>query len=198
MPAVGAGAGAARLAGGSLASRRAGPAKRVFPKLCLTITQIRTDIPRSARAAMRDDSRSSRNVARVAMDAAASGGFAAGRNARSVRRSRVVLAPRPWRQAGGKAHSGDGGKKGRSPGRARISRKAIARGKPGCLGCTCQIRVRFFLPIAHGDCGRSRRPAFPAPSVRRGSNELAKLRRNRCRENRGCSRHVRAAPLSLR
>jgi len=33
-------------------------------------------------------------------------------------------------------------KKGRSPGRARISRQTIARGKPGCLGCTCQIRVR--------------------------------------------------------
>ena len=39
---------------------------------------------------------------------------------------------------------GNGGKRGRSPGRARISRKPIARGKPGCLGCTCQTRVHFL------------------------------------------------------
>ncbi len=39
---------------------------------------------------------------------------------------------------------GNGDNKGRSPGRARISRKPIARGRPGCLGCTCQTRVRLF------------------------------------------------------
>src|SRR6201990_2463304 len=49
--------------------------------------------------------------------------------------------------------NGNGGKKGRSPGRARISRKAVARGKPGCLGCTCQTRVRSSTTIAHGDAG---------------------------------------------
>jgi len=38
--------------------------------------------------------------------------------------------------------AGYGGKKGRSPGRARISRPTIARGRPGCPGCTCQTRVR--------------------------------------------------------
>jgi hypothetical protein len=46
-----------------------------------------------------------------------------------------------------------GARKAASPGRARISRKTIARGKPGCLGCTCQIRVRSCLPIAHGAAG---------------------------------------------
>jgi len=35
------------------------------------------------------------------------------------RRSRVVLAPRRWRQVGGKYPADDGGKKARSPGRAR-------------------------------------------------------------------------------
>ena len=59
---------------------------------------------------------------------------------------------------------GNGGKKGRSPGRARISRKAIAWGKPECLGCTCQTRVRCFL-FAHGAAGAvgarpSLRPLF--------------------------------------
>jgi hypothetical protein len=41
--------------------------------------------------------------------------FCTGRNVRSVRRSRVVLAPRPWRYAGG-VSAGNGGKKGRFPG----------------------------------------------------------------------------------
>ena len=53
-----------------------------------------------ARAAMRDVSRSSRSVARVAMDACGVRGFGTRRKRRSVRRSRVVLAPRPWRLSG--------------------------------------------------------------------------------------------------
>src|SRR5262245_59102671 len=60
-----------------------------------------------------------------------------------------------WRRDPGATPEGvippaTGARKAASPGRARISRKAIARGKPGCLGCTCQIRVRSCLPIAHG------------------------------------------------
>src|ERR1700732_4999120 len=39
--------------------------------------------------------------------------------ARGGRRSRVVLTPRRWRQVCGKCSAGDGGKKARSPGRAR-------------------------------------------------------------------------------
>jgi hypothetical protein len=67
---------------------------------------------------------------------------------------------------------GNGDNKGRSPGRARISRKAIARGKPGCLGCTCQNRVHSCLHFRTRCCGRSRRPAFPAPSLRGGTTNL--------------------------
>jgi len=48
---------------------------------------------------------------------------------------------------------GNGGKKGRSPGRARINRKTIARGRPGRFGCTCQIRVHSFSTSAHGNAG---------------------------------------------
>jgi len=41
-------------------------------------------------------------------------------NACSVRRSRVVLAPRPWRLSGpSRSGFGNGDKKRRSPGRAR-------------------------------------------------------------------------------
>ena len=50
----------------------------------------------------------------------------------------------PGATLAGQVPASNGGKKGRSPGRVRISRKAIARGKPGCLGCTCQTRVRSF------------------------------------------------------
>ena len=49
----------------------------------------------------------------------------------SGRRSRVVLTPRRWRQALRKYPLGDGGKKARSPGRARSKPlKPFARGKP--------------------------------------------------------------------
>ena len=90
------------------------------------------------------------------------------RNVGGVRRSRVVLAPRPWRLFGGKYPADNGDNKGRSPGRVRISRKTIARGKPGCLGCTCQTRVRSSTTPCTRCCGRSQRPAFPAPSNRGG------------------------------
>jgi hypothetical protein len=65
---------------------------------------------------------------------------------------------------------GNGDNKRRSPGRARISRNTIARGKPGCPGCTCGLtRVLFCSTLRTRDCGRSRRPAFPAPSHQRGT-----------------------------
>jgi len=50
-------------------------------------------------------------------------------------------------------------------GEHEVSRKAIARGRPGCLGCTCQTRVRSSTTIAHGAAGAvgarsSLRPLF--------------------------------------
>ena len=91
--------------------------------------------------------------ARVAMDAVASGVFAPDET--SAAYDEVVWS---WRRDPGVyplrlCGDGDGDNKGRSPGRARISRKTIARGKPGCLGCTCQSRVRSFSTIAHGAAG---------------------------------------------
>ena len=58
-----------------------------------------------------------------------------------------------------------GARKAASPGRARISRKAVARGKPGCPGCTCQTRVHSYFASAHGNAGAvgarlSLRPLF--------------------------------------
>src|SRR5215813_3448611 len=63
---------------------------------------------------------------------------------------------------------GNGDNKGRSPGRARISRQTIARGKPGCLGCTCQTRVRSLLPIAHGATGAASARLSLRPLSERG------------------------------
>ena len=117
-----------------------------------------------------------------------------GRNAAGGRRSRVVLAPRPWRlsppaRAGGATVT----KKAAHRGEHEVSRKAIVRGKPGCLGCTCQTRVHSFATFSTRQCGRSQRPAFPAPSSWKRDNEIAELRRNRAVRMRA---HV--SPPSLR
>jgi hypothetical protein len=50
---------------------------------------------------------------------------------RGGRRSRVVLTPRRWRQAGESDFTGDGGNKARSPGSAEEPVKTIAQGRPG-------------------------------------------------------------------
>ena len=81
---------------------------------------------------------------------------------------------------------GNGDKKRRSPGRARISRQTIAWGRPGCLGCTCQTRVRSFYHCTRC-CGRSQRPAFPAPSVRKRDDGLQNPGKNVPRECGGLS-----------
>ena len=56
---------------------------------------------------------------------------------RCVRRSREGLAPRCWCRFGGDKQS-------RSPGRSRISRKAIAQGRPDVLRCSCML-MRVFV-----------------------------------------------------
>ncbi len=81
----------------------------------------------------------------------------------------------------------NGGKKGRSPGRARISRKAIARGKPGCPGCTCQSRVRSYYPIAHGNAGAVGARLSLRPFSGEGHRD-ATPRAKACRGNAACSR----------
>ena len=130
--------------------------------------------------------RSSRNVARVAMDAAASGGFA--RQAKRLQRTAKSCGPGAATVASihaGPCWRGNGDNQRRSPGRARISRQTIARGKPGCLGCTCLIRVRLST-ICTRCCGRSQRLAFPAPFLRRGTMRLQNSGKS-CRGNAvGC------------
>ena len=52
------------------------------------------------------------------------------------------------------------------------NRKTIARGKPGCLGCTCQIRVHSFATLAHGAAG--------AVSARLSLRPLPKREQRKC------------------
>ena len=92
----------------------------------------------------------------------------------SVRRSRVVLAPRPWRYLRKVSFRTTGARKAASPGRARISRKPL-RGESRVVSAVPVVPPPCFL--LHGDYGRSRRPAFPAPSVKERDNEIAQLGR---------------------
>src|SRR5690348_18362998 len=92
-----------------------------------------------------------------------------------------------WRRDPGATPAGaippaTGARKAASPGRARISRQTIARGRPGCLGCTCLIRVRSLLPIAHGAAGAvGARPSL-RPLRFRGTPRLQDPSENALRE----------------
>jgi hypothetical protein len=79
----------------------------------------------------------------------------------------------PGATLAGSTRADNGGKKGRSPGRARISRKTIARGKPGCLGCTCSsTRVLSFATLAHGTAGAVGARLSLRPLLERGTTKM--------------------------
>src|SRR5579863_2089905 len=82
------------------------------------------------------------------------------------RRSRVVLTPRRWRQVGDDAlhRADDGGKKARSPGRARYKLLKPLRGECRVNRCDRGDYACVFF-ISHTRLrALSERPAFPAPS----------------------------------
>jgi hypothetical protein len=130
---------------------------------------------------MRDASRSSRNVGlgrrwTLRRQAGSS------RRTKTLQRTAKSCGPGAATLAlpAGACSRTTGARKAASPGRARISRKTIARGKPGCPGCTCSsTRVHLLQHSRTRDCGRSRRPAFPAPFSRRGTTRCQNLGRNR-------------------
>jgi hypothetical protein len=85
------------------------------------------------------------------------------------RQSRVVLTPRRWcqvleKQASCKFLEGDGGKKARSPGRARNKPLKPLRREGGCSGEPVVTHSCAFYLCARG-CGCNGHPAFPAPPV---------------------------------
>jgi hypothetical protein len=138
-------------------------------------------------------------LARVAMDAAASGGFIPAGRKRSRRTAKscgpgaATLASIP----AGLCWRGNGDNKGRSPGRVRISRKPLARGKPGCPGCTCQTRVHSIATFAHGAAGAVGARLSLRPLPERGPTNLQDSSEKRAAGMRTCvSRRSGAARKS--
>jgi hypothetical protein len=184
--------------GKSRQSRQA-PKSKIFRFTGIRICGINRPVPRPRR----DVSRSSRYVGRrmrwPRQSQAQRLGFRKGSRPGAGRKKaaggEIVWS---WRRDPGatlaaSVPSTTGARKAASPGRARISRKTIARGRPGCLGCTCQNRVHSFAFFRTRRCGCIQRPAFPAPSTVRRDNEIANLGQLMPRER---ERLCRAAPPS--
>ena len=82
------------------------------------------------------------------------------------RRSRVVLTPRRWRQVSWSLPRSDGGKRARSPGRARSKPLKPLRGECRMLSGASAVNTRAhtYYPQRARGCGCIGHPAFPAPS----------------------------------
>ena len=104
-------------------------------------------------------------------------GAGAGRaQAARVRRSRVVLTPRCWRQLGGKCPAGDGGKRAVHRGEHEVSRNPSRReSRDASAGPVCSCA--FFCALCTRDRGCSVHPAFPAPFASDEGGSYAKLGR---------------------
>src|ERR1700674_111889 len=104
----------------------------------------------------------------------------------SVRRSRVVLTPRRWRQVRGVASArpgldkntsaDDGGKRARSPGRARHKPlKPLRAGMPGDSGVLV-YSCAFYYSSAHEAAGAAGTRRSPRPPWAEGSAKPRALR----------------------
>src|SRR5712664_1508007 len=104
-------------------------------------------------------SRTSQTLGRDAVDAAAR----LTSDAASGRRSRVVLTPRRWCQVGGGNSADDGGKKARSPGRARRKPLKPLRGECRAFsGVTVVTNARvYYTPRAAAGASGARHSLRP-------------------------------------
>ena len=134
------------------------PACRMWPRLSCRANQKHPS--RYPAALQRGVSRSSRTAA-MGCDGR---GLASDDRRGHVRRSRVVLAPRRWRQVSETLHA-SGGRRGQEspvPGEStKDTVKTIAQGRPDVLAEPVVTPPAFCLQADHG-C--SQHPAFPAPS----------------------------------
>jgi hypothetical protein len=103
------------------------------------------------------------------------------------RRSRVVLAPRCWRQVSRIYPRSDGGKKAGHRGEREVSRKP-SRGESRDVPAHLWSFPCAFLckPAAQGAAGASRHPAFPAPSSHLEGHQIAITRAHRAARSRRC------------
>src|SRR5205809_4800928 len=72
-------------------------------------------------------------------------------------------------------------------GEREVSRKTIARGMPGRSGVTVVTTLVCFVLFRTRDCGRIKRPAFPAPSDLRRRDVRAKLAWTARRDREGAT-----------
>src|SRR5947208_12711508 len=93
----------------------------------------------------------------------------------SVRRSRVVLTPRCWRQVGGRCPAGDGGKRAVHRGKLEVSRKAIAQGRPECSRCPVCSCAFLFAQIARETTGAASTRSSLRPLSKRAGSYQANL-----------------------
>ncbi len=116
------------------------------------------------------------------------------------RRSRVVLMPRRWHQVGGGNSVNDGGKKARSPGRARRKPlKPLRAGMPGDSGeLAVNTRVHLPLPCAHEAAGASGTRHSPRPLMAEGGTNRPNLARNARRDREAVSWRRSCVLASLR
>src|SRR5438876_43615 len=119
----------------------------------------------------------------------------------SVRRSRVVLTPRCWRQVGGRCPAGDGGKRAVHRGELEVSRKAIAQGRPECSRCPVCSCALLFAQIARETAGAastrsSLRPLISKRDKRRCKPRATSAARTPNCIHRHCERSVLDTPLS--
>jgi hypothetical protein len=108
------------------------------------------------------------------------------------RQSRVVLTPRRWRQvfAGVIPCASDGGKRARSPGRARNKLLKPLRREGWVFRQTCGDYARMLFQTLHARLRvLAAHPAFPAPSSLLGENVRAQLGRTPRRGMADVCRH---------
>ena len=102
----------------------------------------------------------------------------------SVRRSRVVLTPRCWRQVRGDISRATVAKKPGHRGEREVSRKAIAQGMSECFRCpVCSCAPQCAL-LAHETAGAARTRHSLRPLIREGATNLQKLGRERAARTR--------------
>src|SRR5437660_4099128 len=101
-----------------------------------------------------------------------------------VRRSRVVLTPRCWRQVLERVLllRNDGGKRAVHRGERAISRKAIAQGRPECSRCPVCSCAFLFAQIARETAGAASTRSSLRPLISRRANQDANLGRNAPRD----------------
>src|SRR2546429_4590457 len=91
-----------------------------------------------------------------------------------VRRSRVVLTPRCWRQVLERVLllRDDGGKRAVLREEHAISRKAIAQGRPECSRCPVCSCALLFAQIARETAGAASTRSSLRPLISRRANEM--------------------------